>query len=90
MIVTLPADANDQFARLAVAEARRHPARTPAKRAAGHLYAALVTTTSIDGARQAVRTFGDEATQDAALHLLSHLAAMVARHASPQENGGNP
>lgn len=77
MIVTVD---GGQLADLARAEAQRHPARTPERRAAAHLWACLITTTTIGGARHAVRGFGDDRTQSGALALLGRLAAELAGH----------
>lgn len=72
MIVTVDAE---QLAAAVFAEAQRHPARTPERRAACHLWSALITSATIDAARRAVRTFGTKETQTAALELLGRLAA---------------
>ena len=62
----------DQLAKLAFAEAERHPARSPSRRAACHLWAAAVLPggTTVAAVRRAVESFGDPADQRAALELL--------------------
>lgn len=63
----------DQLAAVVFAEAEQHPARTPERRAASHLWAALITSPTIAAAGRAVATFGDEETQHAAAGLLGRL-----------------
>lgn len=62
------------------AEAKRHPARSPERRAAGHLWIALANppATSLDAARRAVASFGTPHSQAGALALLHRLAATAA------------
>lgn len=57
------------------AEARRHPPRTPQRRAACHAWSSLITSPSIAAARKAVSTFGTPEVQRAALDLMHRLAA---------------
>lgn len=64
----------DQLAALVFAEAERHPARSPGRRAACHAWASLITSPTVAAARRAVATFGDQATQAAALELLDKIA----------------
>jgi len=85
MIVVLPADANQLLADRARVELCRHLPRTPGRAAAAQLHIALATTKTIDGARKAIRGFGTEQTQDAALCLLHRLAVALADD-SPREN----
>jgi hypothetical protein len=61
------------LADLAVRLGRQHAPRTPGRRAAGMVYAALVTTRTPDAARRALGTFGDPATRAAAKVLLDGL-----------------
>jgi hypothetical protein len=68
----------EQLAGRVFAEAQRHPARSPERRAAAHLWSALITSPSIALAKRAVRTFGGEQTQTAALALLGRLVAELA------------
>lgn len=67
----------EQLAELAFAEAERHPARSPERRAAGHLWIALTIppARSLDAARHAVASFGTPHAQAAAIDLLHRLAA---------------
>jgi hypothetical protein len=69
----------EQLADLTRAEAGRHPARTPERRAAAHLWAALVTTNSAEAARRAIGTFGTGDVQAAAAALLGRLATKAGR-----------
>ena len=62
-----------------LAEGQRHPARSPQRRAASHVWACLVTSTSITAARTAITSFGDDETQAAAAALLHRLAAALAK-----------
>lgn len=71
MIVAVDAE---QLAAEVFAEAQRHPARSPERRAAAHLWASLITSPTIDAARRAIRTFGSEQTQRDALEVLGRLA----------------
>jgi hypothetical protein len=57
----------------AAAIARQHPPRTPGRRAAAALHAALVTTRTTEAARKALATFGDPATRADARALLGRL-----------------
>lgn len=65
-----------RLADLAQAEAERHPARTPERRAASHLWVALTVppARTLTAARTAIASFGDTTTQAAALELLHRLA----------------
>lgn len=65
----------EQLAAIVFAEAQRHKPRIPERRAAGHLWAALITSPTTDAARRAVATFGTEQTQAGALELLGRIAA---------------
>jgi hypothetical protein len=65
----------DQFAAPAFAEAERHPARSADRRAACHAWSALITSPTAAAAKRAIGTFGDPATQAAAIDLLHRLAA---------------
>lgn len=64
----------DQLAAAVLAEAQRHPPRSPERRAAAHLWASLITSPAVSAARSAVATFGTAETQAAALELLGRLA----------------
>ena len=75
MIVSIDAD---RLAAAVLAEGQRHPVRSAERRAASHLWASLITSTSITAARTAITTFGDEQTQAAAAALLGRLAAELA------------
>lgn len=68
-----------QLDELARAEAERHPARSPERRAASHLWVALTVPAakSLASARTAIASFGDESTQADALALLHRLAAQT-------------
>jgi hypothetical protein len=70
----------DQIAAAARLEAERHPARSPERRAAAHLFVALSIppARSLAAARRAVLSFGDETTQSDALELLGRLAREMA------------
>ena len=76
MIVSVDAE---QLADAVLAEGQRHAPRTPQRRAAAHLWSALVTSPSIAAARNAIGTFGDDDTQAAAAALLGRLAAQLAK-----------
>lgn len=65
----------DQVAELARLEAERHPARSPERRAAAHLWVSAITSTSADGMRRAIGSFGAPDVQAAALDLLGRLCA---------------
>jgi hypothetical protein len=56
------------------AESARHKARSAGRRAAGHLWVCLMTTTSAAAARRAIKTFGAPEVQADALELLDRLA----------------
>jgi hypothetical protein len=60
----------EQLAAEVFAEAARFAARTPERRAACHLWSALITSPTVDAARRAIATFGDERTQSDAAALL--------------------
>lgn len=69
---------NGQLADLAVRIGRQHSPRTPGRRAAAMVYAALTTTRTPEAARRALSTFGDPATRAAAGRLLGQLAQEAA------------
>ena len=71
----MPAVAVDRLAELAFAEACRHPVRSPARRAAAALWTALCTTSTLNGARNALPGFTTPETAAAALALMDRLAA---------------
>ena len=71
----LTVDANKVLAERVVPIARTHPRRTPERRAAASLYAALVTTKTPEQARRALATFADKATVTAASALLDRLGS---------------
>lgn len=73
----------DQLAAAVLAEAQRHPVRSPERRAAAHAWAALITSPTISAARSAIATFGTPQTQAAALELLRRLAARRAEEMTP-------
>jgi hypothetical protein len=77
VIVALAAVDLEQLAGLARLEAGHHPARSPERRAASHLYFAMTEPPARSAAalRRAVESFGTPATQAAALELLHRLAA---------------
>lgn len=91
MIVSLSADALEQLAEAARLEAEFHPARSPERRAASHLYFAMTepSARSIAAVKRAVESFGTPATQGAALELLDRLTpdvpAATAGGAAPTE-----
>jgi hypothetical protein len=70
VIITVDAE---QLAATVFAEAERHPARSPERRAAAHLWVSLITSAGISAARNAVKTFGEPEAQAAALELLGRL-----------------
>lgn len=70
--------ANDFLAAQAVMLGRQYPMRTPGRRAAGMVYAALITTRTPDAARHALATFGDPFTRAAAAALLDQLGQEAA------------
>lgn len=74
MIIAIDAD---QFAAEVFAEAQRHPARSPERRAAAHAWAALITSSTVTAAQRAIKTFGAEQTQRDALELLGRLAITI-------------
>lgn len=71
------ADDLEQLAELVALEAEHHPVRTPERRAASHLWVALTVppSASLDAAHRAIRSFGDNQTQAAALELLDRITA---------------
>jgi hypothetical protein len=71
-----------QLAEAAFAEAMRHPARSPRRRAASHAWASMTVppAKSITGARNAIASFGDERTQADALELLGRLERITAEN----------
>lgn len=75
MLISIDAEA---LAAAVLAEGQRHPARSPQRRAASHVWACLVTSPSITAARTAITSFGDEQTQADAAALLGRLAAELA------------
>lgn len=88
MIVTLPAAAAEDLAELAAAEARSHAPRTPKRRAASALRTALITTSTVDGARAALSGFAAPAVVADALQLLHKLAVTLTAqpaHPLPEE-----
>jgi len=68
-----------QLADLARAEAERHAARTPERRAAAHLHTCLTTSATVSAARNAITTFGEPATHADALALLGRLITTTAK-----------
>ena len=64
----------DPLAAAVLAEARRHPVRSPERRAAAHLWASLITSPTVSAARSALATFGAVETQAAALELLGRIS----------------
>ena len=72
MIVSVDAG---QLAAAVFAEAERHPARSPERRAACHAWSALITSPTVSAALKAIATFGDTATQQAAAEVLHRVAA---------------
>lgn len=80
----------DQLAADVLAEARRHPARSPERRAAAHVWAALITSPTVSAARSAIATFGTPQTQAAALELFGWLAAEPAGRRKPSTPRSNP
>jgi hypothetical protein len=66
-----------QLAAQAFAEAQRHAPRSYERRAASHLWVALTVppAATVDAARNAITSFGDDQVQAAALQLLGQLAA---------------
>ncbi len=81
----------DQVAKLAFAEAERHPARSPERRAACHAWSALITSPTVAAAKRAVATFGAPEVQAAAAELLDRLTqdvpAAQGRGAAPNRTG---
>ena len=65
---------NGPLAELTRHAALQHPPRTPERRAAGHLRAALITTTSAQSAKRALATFGSSEVQADAARLLHELS----------------
>jgi hypothetical protein len=81
---------NAELAALARAEAGRHKARTPQRRAAAALWVALGDTRTLDAARRALDTFGTPADRDGALELLARITAdLDHRRPSRHRNGRN-
>ena len=76
MIVSVDAE---QLADAVLAEGRRHPPRSAERRAASHLWSALITSPTIAAARTAIRTFGDNRIQADALELLGRLVREAAQ-----------
>ena len=70
---------NAVLADAAVRLGRQHPPRTPGRRAAAALHAALVTTKTTEAARKALATFGDPATRAEARALLSQIEEAATR-----------
>jgi hypothetical protein len=64
---------NETLANRAVQLGRQHPPRTPGRRSAGMVYAALITTRTPGAARRALGTFGEPAHRTAAVRLLDEL-----------------
>lgn len=86
MIVDLGAVDPAALAEAVLDEGGRHKIRSPGRRAAGHLWVCLMTTTSPEAARRAIPTFGTPEVQADALELLGRLAAQLqtsARETSP-------
>jgi hypothetical protein len=73
-----PEMTNETFADRVVQIGRQHPPRTPARRAAGMAYAALITTKTPDAARRALSTFGDAGTRADAAAMLDQIARAAA------------
>lgn len=63
----------DQLAELARQAALSHPVRSPERRAAAHLWVSAITSTSADGMRRAIGSFGAPDVQADALDLLGRL-----------------
>ena len=78
MIIDIAPDALPLLCILAEAEVHRHKPRTPARRAASALWAALVTSGTVDGARKALDGFTDAPTRAHAVRLLHQIAAQAA------------
>lgn len=68
--VTVDAEA---LAAEVLAEGQRHAPQTPGRRAAGHLWACLITSANVSAARSAIATFSDKQTQSDAAALLGRL-----------------
>lgn len=66
MIISVDAE---QLAAAVFPEGQRHLERSPQRRAAAHAWVGLITSPGITAARHAVRTFGIEETQTAALEV---------------------
>lgn len=79
MIIELGPDALPQLRALAEAEVRRWPPRTAPRRTAASLWAALVSSRTVSGAKKALEGFCDPLTQRCAVALLHELAARAAR-----------
>lgn len=76
----------EQLADAAFDEAQRHPPRSPGRRAASHLWVALTVPPgrSLAAVRNAIASFGTDATQAAALELLDSLSKTLS-HANELE-----
>lgn len=70
-----------RLAELAFTEAEKQPARSPERRAASHLWVALTVppARTLDGARTAIASFGDDTTRADALALMYRLARRPVR-----------
>jgi hypothetical protein len=64
---------DSELAAAVLAESARHKQRSPGRRAAGQVWVALMTTTSVDAARRAISTFGTKDVQRDALELFDRL-----------------
>ena len=69
--------ANAALAALALAEAERHPPRTPQRRAAAWLWAILGDTRTLEAARRAIDEIPDQQVRSDATVLLRQLADHV-------------
>jgi hypothetical protein len=78
---------SEALAELARTDAERHRPRTPERRAASALWAALVTTPTPDAARSALAEFADSRTLADAGELLDRLAARPCAVAWDGERG---
>ena len=67
-----------ELAAMAETEVHRHKPRTPQRRAAAALWAALVTSATVSGALSALPAFTAPETATAAAGLLHRLAATAA------------
>lgn len=73
MIIECRCSGNGPLAELARHHAEQHAPRTPERRAAAHLRASLITTSSPQAARRALATFGEPQAQADAASLLHRL-----------------